>query len=425
METIRLVIAVAAHHGWPIYQLDVKSAFLHGELNEDVFVEQPRGFEKKGEEEKVYKLNRALYGLKQAPRAWYSRIERYFLSHGFAKCEYEPTLFTKVENTKKSIMVVSLYVDDLIYTGNDDELMMEFKKSMKSEFAMTDMGKMRFFLGLEATQQAGGIFLCQKKYMTDLLERFGMSNSNCVHNPMTPGSKLGKDEDGKGVDKTLYKQMVGSLMYATATRPDIMYSVSQVSRYMENPKEVHLQAVKRIIRYLKGTCEFGLFYHKNGTRDLIGYTDSDYANDVEDRKSTSGYVFMMSKAAISWCSKKQQVVSLSTTEAEFIAAATSSCQAVWLRRILEAVGRNQTSPTVIYCDNSSTIKLSRNPVMHGRSKHIDVRFHFLRDLTRNETIELQHCSSKEQMADVMTKPLKLEDFVRIRGKLGVVAANVN
>lgn len=422
METIRLVIAVAAHHGWSIYQLDVKSAFLHGELTEDVFVEQPQGFEKKGEEGKVYKLNRALYGLKQAPRAWYSRIESYFLSHGFEKCEYEPTLFTKVE--ENNITVVSLYVDDLIYTGNDDELMMEFKKSMQSEFAMTDMGKMKFFLGLEATQKADGIFVCQKKYVIDLLERFGMSNSNSAHNPMVPGCKLGKDEDGKGVNKTLYKQMVGSLMYATATRPDIMYSVSQVSRFMENPKELHFQAVKRIIRYLKGTCEFGLFYQRNGGKDLIGYTDSDYANDIEDRKSTSGYVFMMSEAAISWSSKKQPVVSLSTTEAEFIAAAASSCQAVWIRRILEAVGRNQTSPTVIYCDNSSTIKLSKNPVMHGRSKHIDVRFHFLRDLTKNETVELKHCSSQEQVADVMTKALKLEDFVRMRRKLGVVA-NVN
>jgi len=268
------------------------------------------------------------------------------------------------------------------------------------------------------------VFLCVKRHVIDLLKRFGMSASNFAHNPIVPGSKLGKDEEGQGVDKTLYKQMVGSLMYATATRPDIMYSVSQVSRFMENPKEIHLHAVKRIMCYLRGTCELGLFYQRNEGKDWLGYTDSDYANDVEDKKNTSGYVFMMSEAAISWSSKKQPVVSLSTTEAEFIAAATSSCQAVWLRRILEAIGRNQTSPTVIYCDNSSTIKLSQNPVMHGRSKHIVVRFHFLRDLTRKETIKLQHCNSQEQIADIMTKPVKLEDFVRIRKQLGVIA-NVN
>jgi len=165
-------------------------------------------------------------------------------------------------------------------------------------------------------------------------------------------------------------------MYAAATRPDIMYSVSQVSRFMGQPKEVHLHATKRIIRYLKVTFELGLFYQRNGSKGLIGYTDSNYANDIEDRKSISGYVFMMSEAAISWSSKKQPVVSLSTTEAEFRAATTSSCQAVWLRRILEVVRRSQTSPTVIYCDNSSTIKLSKNPIMHGRSKHIERTFSF-------------------------------------------------
>lgn len=302
METIRLVVAIAADHGWTIYQLDVKSAFLHGELTKDVFVEQPQGFEKKGEEGKVYKLKRALYGLKQAPRAWYNRIEGYFLNHGLGKCEYEPTLFTKVENM--NILIVSLYVDDLIYTGNCDKQIIEFKKSMKSEFAMTDMGKLKFFLGLEANQRTDGIFLCQKKYVTELLQRFGMSDSNSVHNSMVPRCKLSKDEDGKGVDKTLYKQMVGNLMYATATCSDIMYSVSQVSQFMENLKEFHLQAVKRIIRYLKGTYEFGLFYLKNRRGYLVGYIDSDYANDVEDRKSTSGYVFMISGAVNSWSSKK-------------------------------------------------------------------------------------------------------------------------
>ena len=214
------------------------------------------------------------------------------------------------------------------------------------------------------------------------------------------------------------------MLLRSANRPDIMDSGGQVSRFMDNPKELHFQAVKRIICYLKGTSEYGLFYQRNRGRELVGYTDSDYASDVEDRKSISSYVFMLSEATISWSSKKQPVVSLSTTEAEFIAATESSCQAVWLRRILETVGRNQINPTVIYCDNSSTIKLSRNPVLHRRSKHIDVRFHFLRELTRNGTVELLHYSSQEQVADVLTKPLKLEDFVRMRDKMGVVT-NVN
>ncbi|RVW64797.1 Retrovirus-related Pol polyprotein from transposon TNT 1-94 [Vitis vinifera] len=376
METIRLVVALAAQRKWTIYQLDVKSAFLHGELNEEVFVEQPCGYVQKGHEQKVYKLKKALYGLKQAPRAWYSRIEAYFMKE-------------------------------------------DFKRSMKDEFDMTDLGKMRYFLGLEVLQRSDGIFISQKKYALEVLQRFGMDKSNSVHNPIVPGFKLMKDEGGVKVDKTYYKQVVGSLMYLTTTRPDMMFVVSLISRYMENPTELHLQAAKRVLRYLQGTTEFGIFYRKGGDDELVTYTDSDHAGDLDERKSTSGYVFLLSSGAISWSSKKQPIVSLSSTEAEFIAAASCACQAVWLKRVLGKLGQNQGKPTMIHCDSSSAIKLSKNPVMHGRSKHIDVRFHFLRELTKAGTVELVHCGTQEQLADVMTKPLKLDAFLKLRGLLGV------
>ncbi|RVW59737.1 Retrovirus-related Pol polyprotein from transposon TNT 1-94 [Vitis vinifera] len=343
----------------------------------------PPGYEQKGKESKVYRLKKALYGLKQAPRAWYSRIESYF-KEGFNKCPYEHTLFTKTAEGGK-ILIVCLYVDDLIFTGNDESMFKQFKKSMMVEFDMTDLRKLRYFLGIEVMQK------------TDVV----------------PGFKLTRDKEGVEVDGTLYKQMVGSLMYLTATRPDLMFSVSLISRYMEHPTESHLLAAKRILRYVKGTVEFGVFYKKGGDDKFIGYTDSDYAGDQDDRKSTSGYVFMNS-SAVSWSSKKQPVVTLSTTEAEFIATASSACQAVWLRRILKSLNQVQTSPTVIYCDNVSAIKLSKNPVMHGRSKHIDVRFHFLRDLIKDEVVELLQCSTHEQIADIMTKPLKLEAFQKLR-----------
>ncbi|KAL0420696.1 UNVERIFIED_CONTAM: Retrovirus-related Pol polyprotein from transposon TNT 1-94 [Sesamum latifolium] len=219
-----------------------------------------------------------------------------------------------------------------------------------------------------------------------------------------------KDESGVKMDKTHYKQIVGSLMYLTATRPDMMFVVNLISRYMENPIEMYLQVAKRVLRYLKGTIGFGIFYKKEGNDELRVYSDSDYAGDLEDRKSTSGYVFLLSSGAISWSSKKQPVVSLSTTEAEFIAAASCACQVVWLKRVLGKLGQNQDKSTLIYCDSSSAIKLSKNPVMHGRSKHIDVRFHFLRDLTKDGTIDLVHCRTQEQLADIMTKPLKLDVF---------------
>ena len=278
---------------------------------------------------------------------------------------------------------------------------------------------MRYFLGLEVLQRSDGIFISQKKYALEVLQRFGMDKSNSVHNPIVPGFKLMKDEGGVKVDKTYYKQVVGSLMYLTATRPNMMFVVSLISRYMENPTELHLQVAKRVLRYLQGTTEFGIFYRKGGDDELVTYTDSDHAGDLDERKSTSGYVFLLSSGAISWSSKKQPIVSLSSTEAEFIAVASCACQAVWLKRVLGKLGQNQGKPTIIHCDSSSAIKLSKNPVMHGRSKHIDVLFHFLRELTKAGTVKLVHCGTQEQLADVITKPLKLDAFLKLRGLMGV------
>jgi hypothetical protein len=245
-----------------------------------------------------------------------------------------------------------------------------------------------------------------------------MEHCNPVKNPVVPGFKLGKDEDGTSVDATNYKQMVGSLMYLNATRPDLAYVLSLISRFMERPTKLHQQAIKRVMRYLKGTAELGIFY-KRGEEKLMAYSDSDYARDIDDRKSTSGYVFLLGSGAVAWSSKKQPVVTLSTTEAEFIAAASCACQSVWMHRILEKLGHEQNKCTVVFCDNSSTINLSKNPVLHAKSKHIDVRFHFLRDLTKDGVIKLEHCDSKDQIADIMTKPLRQHVFLKFRESLGV------
>nr|GEV37469.1 hypothetical protein [Tanacetum cinerariifolium] len=309
--------------------------FLHGEIKEEVFIDQPPGYELKGKESKVYRLKKALYGLKQAPRA----------------CRYLRFLRSQTMN----------------------------------EFDMTNLGKMRYFL---------------------------------VHNPAVHGLKLTKDEEGTKVDGTIYRQIVGSLMYLTNTRPDLMFIVSMISRYMKRPIKFLLAAAKRVLRYVKGTINLGVFYRKGGNKELelIGFTNSDYAGDLDDRKSTSGYVFLMSCGVVSWCLTKQPVVTLSITEAEFIAAASSAFQVVWLRRILECLSQVQQGPTVDY---TSAIRLSRNPVMRGRSKHIDARFHFLRELVNDGVVELIQCSTQEQVADILTKPLKLDAFVKLRQLLGV------
>ncbi|GKV41367.1 hypothetical protein SLEP1_g48909 [Rubroshorea leprosula] len=339
-----------------------------------VFIDQPPSFVKSGFEHKGYKLKKALYGLKQAPRAWYSQIDSYFLKEGFQKCPYEHTLYIKFGDVGK-LIIAYLYVDDLIYTGNDFGILEKFKQSMKLEFDMTDL--------------------------------------------VDKGVKLVKDPGGRFVDSKLYKQIVGSLMYLTATRPNIMHGVSLISRYKEHAKELHLQTAKRILRYLCGTADFGLFYKKGDQTNLAGFTDSDYAGDLDDRKSTSRFVFMLGSGEISWSSKKQPIVTLSTTKAEYVAATSYACQAIWLRRIMEELELNQHEATSIYCDNSSAIKLSRNLVLHGRSKHLHVRYHFLSNLVEDGTIKLIYCRTEDQVADIFTKPLKVAAFSKLRELLGV------
>ncbi|GJZ60536.1 retrovirus-related pol polyprotein from transposon TNT 1-94 [Tanacetum coccineum] len=424
-DTIRTIFAFAAQRGMKIHQLDVKSAFLYGMLEETVFVEQPQGFEVQGKEKKVYRLRKALYGLKQAPRAWYRRIEGYFLKEGFKKCPYEPTLFVKSVKENDEFLIVSIYVDDLIITGTTLALIEKFKTSMKSEFEMSDMGEMRYFLGVEVNQGEDGIHINQQKYAREILQRFNLEYCNSVKNPIVPGCTLVKNNQSGFVDATLYKQMVGCVMYLAITRPDIMFVVAQLCRHMDAPTEQHMSAMKKLFRYVQGTKELGIFYKKAASDMLIAYSDSDYAGDYDTRRSTSGYVCFLSGAAIAWSSKRQPIVTLSTTEAEFVAATACACQVVWLRRMFEHIGLTQEEGTVINCDNMSTIKISKNPVMHSRSKHIDVRYFFLRDLVNEGTIKLKYCNTQAQVADIMTKPLKAEQFVKLRAHAFAVSVAVS
>ncbi|KAA3486843.1 retrovirus-related Pol polyprotein from transposon TNT 1-94 [Gossypium australe] len=351
-DTIKLVIALAAQNSWPIFQLDVKSAFLHVNLKEEVFVEQPPEYVKHGNEHKVYRLNKALYGLKQAPRAWYSCIEAYFLKEGFLKCSYEHTLFTKVGDGGKMI-IVCLYVDDLIFIGSDVAMFNKFKKSMMIEFDMTDLGMLHYFLGIKVVQSTARIFISQKKYVQEILDRFQMKNCNSVCTPIEVGMKLIRDPEGRKVDSTIYKQMVGSLMYLTATRPNIMHAISLISRFMKCPKEIHLLAAKRMLRYLKGIASYGLFYIKGEKLDLFSFTHSDYTEYFRlcIYAGLKGYYMVF---------KKQPIVTLSTIEAEFVSATACAYQAILLRKILDKLHLLQQGATTIFCDNNSTIKLSKN-----------------------------------------------------------------
>ncbi|MBV8801912.1 MAG: hypothetical protein JO131_02910, partial [Gammaproteobacteria bacterium] len=316
LETIRLIISLAAQNNWKIFQMDVKSAFLNGYLEEEVYVEQPIGFIKNGHEDKVLKLNRALYGLKQAPRAWNSRIDNYFRQNGFIKCPYEHALYSKKDDGD-NIIFVCLYVDDLIFTGSNPEMFAEFKRAMTKEFEMTDLGLMSYFLGIEVKQLEEGIFITQEGYAKEILKKFKMEDCNPVATPVECGTKLTKIGEGTSVDPTHYRSLIGSLRYLTCTRPDILYGVGLISRYMEKPDSTHLKAAKRILRYIRGTISYGLVYSFSNDFKLCGYSDSDWGGDINDRKSTTGFVFFIRDSAFTWLSKKQPIVTLSTCEAEY------------------------------------------------------------------------------------------------------------
>jgi hypothetical protein len=366
-------------------------------------------------------LKKALYGLKKALRAWYSRIDTYLIKSGFSRSQNESTLYTKIDQHDK-ILIVCLYVDDMIYTGNLE--LTNFKHVMQSEFEMTDLGIMKYFLGIEVDQSTKGIFVCHQKNAADIIKRFCMEECNPVETPIPIGTKLSKKDEGPIVDPTLYKILVGSLLYFTATRPDIMYAASLVSRYMESPKDSHWKMVKWILRYVAGTLNFGLWNTQSDNNHLSGYIDDDFVGSLDDRKSTSGHVFHLGTNLISWASKKQPIVSISSTETEYVAATSACCQAVWLRRILKYMSHTKNDPTPIFCDNTSTISLSKNHVFHKKRKHIDTPFHFIHELVNNGDIALQLCGSRDQLADIFTKPLGKFVFDFQRQHLGIISVNV-
>ncbi|KAI5342994.1 hypothetical protein L3X38_010870 [Prunus dulcis] len=420
LDTVRTLVAVAAQSNWSMFQLDVKSTFLNGVLNEEVYVDQPSGFVIQGSEDKVYKLKRALYGLKQAPRAWYDEINSYFIKTGFYRSPSEATLYTKMSTS--GILIVSLYVDDIIYTGSSKEMMAAFKDDTMRQYEMTDLGLLHHFLGLGVLQTDSCIFLHQKKYARTLLDKFGLKDCKSVATPLAVNEKLSKVDGSELADETLYRQMVGSLLYLTATRPDIMFAACLLARFMHNRTKKHMGTAKRVLRYIQGTISYGIAYDKGKGAVLIGYCDSDWSGSEDDMRSTSGYTFNLGSGAFSWASIRQSSVALSIAEAEYMSAAEATAQAMWLRFVLSDFGEEQVEPTQLLCDNTSAIAISKNPVHHHKTRHINRRFHFIRDALQNGEIDLLYCKTEEQLADIFTKPLARDRFEYLRKALGVISA---
>ncbi|KAL9235697.1 hypothetical protein vseg_010436 [Gypsophila vaccaria] len=309
----------------------------------------------------------------------------------------------------------------MISMGSSQSLVEEFKASMMSKFEMNDLGLLKYFLGLEIKQSADGIFLCQEKYATDMLKKFNMSYCEAAITPMNVNEKLQR-EDGTGpADGKLYRSIVGGLNYLTHTRPDIAFPVSVVSRYMHNPTKQHVGAAKRVLRYVAGSLNVGIWYTKVSDTNfkLVGYSDSDHVGSIDDRKSTSGHVFGLGLGAIAWSSKKQETVALSSFEAEYVAVSSAARQALWLLKLVGDFHISQNEGTVIYCDNRSAIAMAKNPAFHGRTKHIDIQYHFIRKLVADEKIVLKFCGTNEQIADIFTKSLPQGKHQFFMTELGV------
>ncbi|KAK2382486.1 putative mitochondrial protein [Trifolium repens] len=416
LESIRLLLGVACILKFKLFQMDVKSAFLNGYLNEEVYVAQPKGFVDHNLPDHVYRLKKTLYGLKQAPRAWYERLTKFLLQQGYRKGETDKTLFVRQEEGK--LMIAQIYVDDIVFGGMTDALVKQFVHQMQSEFEMSLVGELTYFLGLQVKKMEDTIFISQSKYAKNIVKKFGIESATHKRTPAVTHIKLTKDEKGVSVDQSLYRSIIGSLLYLTASRPDISFAVGVCARYQAEPRMSHLAQVKRILKYVNGTSDYGIMYSHGEDSRLTGYCDADWAGSADDRKSTSGGCFFLGNNLISCFSKKQNCVALSTAEAEYIAAGSNCSQLLWMKQMLSEYNVEQDVLT-LYCDNMSAINISKNPIQHSRTKHIDIRHHFIRDLVEDKVVTLEHVATDNQLADIFTKALDASKFETLRGKLDI------
>ncbi|GJS43353.1 putative ribonuclease H-like domain-containing protein [Tanacetum coccineum] len=395
----------------------LKSAFLYGTIDEEVYVSQPPGFVDPDHPTKVYKVVKALYGLHQAPRAWYATLSTFLEKHGYKRGTIDKTLF--IRRNKKDIMLVQVYVDDIIFGSTNKSWCDEFEALMQSRFQMSSMGELTFFLGLQVKQNKEGIFISQDKYVAEILKKFDLVHVKAAITPMETKLPLTKDEEAFDVDVHLYRSMIGSLMYLTASRPDIMYAVCVCSRFQVTPKTSHLNAVKRIFKYLKGKPNLGLWYPRESPLDLEAFSDSDYGGSNLDRKSTTGGCQFLGQRLISWQCKKQTIVATSTTEAEYVAAANCCGQVLWVQNQLLDYGFNFMN-TKIHIDNESTICIVKNPVYHSKTKHIEIRHHFIRDCYEKKLISVEKIHTDLNVADLLTKPFDGPRFNYLVVSIGMI-----
>ncbi|RVW63107.1 Retrovirus-related Pol polyprotein from transposon TNT 1-94 [Vitis vinifera] len=390
LNTIRILLSLAVNQDWCLQQLDIKNAFLNGDLQEEVYMEIPPGFEESMAKNQL----------------------------GYKQGQADHTLFVKKSHIGKMAILI-VYVDDIILSGNDMEELQNLKKYLSEEFEVKDLGNLKYFLGMEVARSRKGIVVSQRKYILNLLKETGMLGCKPIDTPMDSQKKLGIEKESTPVDRGRYQRLVGRLIYLSHTRPDIGFAVSAVSQFMHSPTEEHMEAVYRILRYLKMTPGKGLFFRKTENRDTEVYSDADWAGNIIDRRSTSGYCSFVWGNLVTWRSKKQSVVARSSAEAEYRALAQGICEGIWIKRVLSELGQTSSSPILMMCDNQAAISIAKNPVHHDRTKHVEIDRHFITEKVTSETVKLNYVPTKHQTADILTKALPRPNFEDLTCKLGL------
>jgi hypothetical protein len=413
LPTLRILLAIANKYKLSLHQMDVKSAFLYSEIDEEVYLKKPEGLKKDG---KVLKLKKSLYGLKKAPKMWNETFNEFMIMEGFKRSQSDYCLYHKGSNEK---FYVLLYVDDLIIAGEDEKNISRLKRSLKEHFEMKDLNKVSKYLGINIIEKENSIELDQKDYILEVLRKYNMENCNPVATPIESKLQISREPS---TDNDLIKNcriLIGRLMYIMmGTRPDICFALSYLSRHQSNGNEELWKALKRILRYLKGTLDFKLIYEANKEIPLVGYTDADWAGDHSDRKSTSGFIMQVYGCTVSWCSNKQQCVSLSSAEAEYIALSKGIAEGCWIKSLLNEIGL-QCKQILMLEDNQSAICVSKNPEHHKRLKHIDLRYHYIRDNVRKGVVDVTYIPSREQLGDICTKGLNKNIYLKLCTAIGL------
>lgn len=432
MTTVRALLAVAALQNWYVQQMDVHNAFLHGELHETVYMRLPQGYSGLGSRivlnqgelpastvKLVCKLKKSLYGLRQAPRNWFDKLSTTLKSLCFVQSLADYSLFTLTKES--SITLVLVYVDDLLLAGNNLQEIDRLKSMLSNNFKMKDLGAVSYFLGLEITRSAAGFFISQKKYATDLIAEFGLSSVPPLKLPMDIHLRLNADSGVFLRDPHPYQRLLGKLIYLTITRPDIAFSVHILTQFMQHPTSDHMDAAVKLLRYINSNPGQGILLASSSAATLQAYCDSDWATCPMSRRSTTGFCVLLGSSPISWKTKKQSVVARSTAEAEYRSMAVASCEITWLSALLRDMGLKALPPAMLYCDNQAALAIAANPVLHERTKHVEVDCHYIRDKVKSGAIVTKHVPTHAQVADIFTKALSTKQHYHLLGKLGAVA----